>query len=461
MLKNKDIPEENGSLNVVLSETHRTVLIKDLKITSNEVFEFLSGIASGEQREEELKRAIEVGVTVLQKVNIVSEADYFDKRIEQLGSKFNNKIDELQESVLATVEKNFDPAESKSYTRQINDFFEQQRRELQSVVRDAAASISKEKVELGKLIESSFDADDKGSHLSKLIERISTFEKEIEQKFDPGVRSSVISKLNDKLESIFSDSGTLSKILDERLSVGNPNSPLVKFKEDIRKEIVGLREELARQTSALETKEEAMQKSPEKGYAFEDVVFDLLQTVAKQDADIVADVSTEQGETKRKSGDFTYDVSKLSKRIVIEAKSRNITSVKNAITSLNESMQNRGAEYGIFVVESEDQLQKQIGIWNEYPDNKIITHSALLEVAVKVAKARLALEQAESIDVNVNEIRIYLGKVIDTLKKLSTIKKQVTAIKGSGDSIEKNADEIQSEIKEYVGMIDSELSKSN
>ena len=223
-------PSGNGSRLELLTD-EKVVLVRDLKVASNDVYEFLSRFETSAQREEEFKRALEVGASVLQKVQLVSNADYFDKRVEQLGARFEATIDQLQKAVLENVAKSFDPAEGKSYTRQLNDFFLQQRRELQGAVRDAAESIGKKKEELENLIDANFDTDDRESHLGKLATHIDAFEKEIEQKFDPNVRTSFISKLNDRLEEIFSDQGTLAKMLDQRLSVDNAQSPLVRFKE--------------------------------------------------------------------------------------------------------------------------------------------------------------------------------------------------------------------------------------
>lgn len=451
----------NGnSASLELMSDEKVVLIKDLRVASNDLYEFLSRFETSTQREEELKRALEVGASVLQKVQLVSNADYFDKRVEQLGVKFEGTIDQLQKAVLETVTRNFDPAEAKSYTRQLNDFFLQQRRELQGTVREAAESIGKQKEALENLIDSSFDTADRESHLGKLAVRIETFEKEIGQKFDPNVRTSFISKLNDGLEKIFSENGTLAKLLDQRLSVENAQSPLVRFKEEIRQEVVSVKTELAKYTSAVETKQEAIQKSPEKGYVFEDAVDNALQDIARSFGDIVTFVGKEQGETKGKAGDFVYEDAKLAKKIVIEARSRNITSLSTSITDLKKSMANRGAEYGIYLVENQDQLQKQIGIWNEYPDGKIITYAGLLEVAIKVAKARLAIEKSESQGVDVGGVRQNLNKILDSLKKLSSIRRQVTNIKGSGVEIERLADEIQAEIQGLTRLIDEELTRA-
>jgi tetratricopeptide (TPR) repeat protein len=452
-------PNDNG-FSLELMTDQRVVLVKELKVASNDVYEFLSRFETSAQREEEFKRALEVGASVLQKVQLVSNVDYFDKRVEQLGARFEANIDQLQKAVLENVAKSFDPAEGKSYTRQLNEFFLQQRRELQGTVREAAESIGKQKEQLENLIDASFDASDRESHLGKLAVRIETFEKEIGQKFDPNVRTSFISGLNDGLERIFSENGTLAKLLDQRLSVENAQSPLVRFKEEIRKEVESVKTELAKYTSALEAKEEVIQKSPEKGYVFEDAVDSALQTIARSYGDIVTFVGEQHGETKGKAGDFVYEDSKLSKKIVIEARSRNITSLSTAIADLRKSMANRGVDYGVYLVENENQLQKQIGIWNEYPDGKIITHAALLEVAIKVAKARLALEKSESEGVDVSAVRQNLTKILESLKKLSSIRRQVTNIKGSGVEIERLADEMQAEIQGLTRLIDDELMRA-
>ena len=439
----------NGS-HVVLHDSPRTVVIKDLRIPSIDVYDYLVAFDTSEQREEELKRAIDVGISVLQKVQLVSDTSYFDKKVEQLTAKFELNVNNLEKQVVEIVSKKFDPTEAKSYTRQINEFFQQQRHELQGVIKESVEGIKEQKDELEELIEGAFDPDDKKSHLGKLIGRIEAFENDILQRFDPNVKSSISSMLQAKLEGL----------LDRHMSVTDPNSPLVKFKDEVRQSIAGLREELAKYTGAVQAKEEVIQKSPEKGYVFEDAIHQALQEIARPHADVVTDVSKEIGDTKRKSGDFVYDVSDLHKKIVVEARSKAITSVKSALTDLDSAMQNRAAEFGIYVVESEGQLQRQNGMWNEYPGNLIITHAALLEVAVKVAKARLALEQPESASVDVSAVRTNLQRILDSIKKLSSIKKEATTIRGSGDRIESLATEIQSEIQECSKLIDVEIAKS-
>jgi len=449
MPNNSEMTTKSNGAHVLLSDSPRAVVIKDLRLPSTDVYDYLVAFDSSEQIEEELKRAIDVGVAVLQKVKLVSDSSYFDKKVEQLAAKFESNVDDLEKQVVEIVSKRFDPAEAKSYTRQINEFFQQQRRELQDAVKESVDNIKEQKDELEELIEGAFDADDKKSHLGKLVGRIEAFESSILQRFDPNVKTSVPSVLQAKLEGL----------LDRHLSVTDPDSPFVKFKEEVRQGLAGLREELAKYTGAVQAKEEAIQKSPEKGYIFEYVVHQMLQEIAHPHADLVTDVSKEIGETKRKSGDFLYEVSCLHKSIVVEARSKTIASVKSALSDLDSAMQNRGAEYGIYVVESDDQLQKQNGMWNEYPDNKIITHAALLEVAVKVAKARLALEQPENTSVDISTVRTNLQRILDSLKKLSSIKKEATTIRGSGDKIELLAAEIQSDIQECSKAIEHELTK--
>jgi hypothetical protein len=83
------------------------------------------------------------------------------------------------------------------------------------------------------------------------------------------------------------------------------------------------------------------------------------------------------------------------------------------LAEMDETNVNRRADGVIYIHADESQLHRQVGAFQEYPTNKIVTHFGLWEIALKIAISRLTIDNAtiEGID------RAAVEKEIDAIKK--------------------------------------------
>ncbi len=82
------------------------------------------------------------------------------------------------------VDENFDPNKTNSYTKKINQFFDDKKNEFLREFKTTLKEIQTNKDQISDKIDNSFNPDIKTSHLSKLIGSIDEFEKRIKNDFD-------------------------------------------------------------------------------------------------------------------------------------------------------------------------------------------------------------------------------------------------------------------------------------
>ena len=435
-----------GSECVSVDPDNGTLTVLNLKFNSRDSFSFFASIEDDYKRIEGMKRVIEVGVSVINKVKLTTDSEFFSRRTQEIVSAFSEKIEEMQSSILQQVEKNFDPAEADSYSKKLTDFFESNTEEFNEEVIQWRKEMSEEQKNLAETIERHFDEEKASSSISKIKNLISVFEDTVSKKFDPNVKTSVISLIED--------------LLDKRISVTDESSGLFKFMEKVKSEIANLREHVTRLVSQREGAEEVVNNSIHKGPIFQTVVKQKLEEIARPFSDLVEDVTVKEESDKAKKGDFNYDVNERSFRLVIEAKDTKVTSLPETLRILEKSIANRSGHFGIFVVAEEEQLPKQVGLLNIYGD-KIVTCEANLEVAVKIAKAYLCMRNASIEGVDGEKIRLILEAIQTSCRQLSMIRRESNVIKKSGARIESYAEQVELEIKQALTEIEEEIKRKD
>jgi len=237
------------------------------------------------------------------------------------------------------------------------------------------------------------------------------------------------------------------KSIDKRLSFDNPESTIAVLQSSILHKLEEIKLELAAGKAAAETERAAISKSPQKGFDFEDFLYDNLQEFAQQRGDMVENVSKSTGEAGRSmKGDFIYFARSLNKKIAIEAKNRQRPETPMVmLQALDQTKINRNADMAIFIAASEEQLHKQIGMFQEYPPDKIITHLGLWEVALKIALTRLTLEKTDiqgvdrqAVEAEINSIKSALNAFKSLKTSANNIIKEAEKIVQSSDSIKKD-----------------------
>ena len=126
-------------------------------------------------------------------------------------------------------------------------------------------------------------------------------------------------------------------------------------------------------------------------------------------------------------------------RIVFEAKDKKL-SKHAAWNELNGGMTARAASFGVLVVAGEDRIPSGSEQLTEYEGNKLIVavdreepDSLVLEVAYRLAAARVLMARDRELDVDAVAVRDITAEAITLLKQAQAIRSMLTGIKTSSD----------------------------
>ena len=275
-----------------------------------------------------------------------------------------------------------------------------------------------------------------------------------------------------QFDNVFGNNGTLPQIMAENFGEdGTLMTELLNPEKDgsptnvLKKHMDESFQKLITETGIASAIKQQMKTDPKKGAEFEKYCEELLQEIAKPHGDIVEDKHNEIGNVAgSKKGDYVYTVTALSKKIVLDMKeyTSKLPSCRKCLDMLDIAMQNRDAEYGILVSKRKSALPSEVGMFQEYEDNKLIlaltaddsedalTENAFLEIAVKLAKRRLR-EQTGSI--NPTTIFDKIKEVERQIKRFQGLKAKCSSINTTSDAIKHDLGEIETEIQESLTKI--------
>lgn len=268
-------------------------------------------------------------------------------------------------------------------------------------------------------------------------------------------------ELTERLESVLGDDG--SKIQDA-LDPDVEGTPTYRLKQEIREIRNALEREMGR--------EEERQQSWKKGEDFEETVGNLLDTLVYNTTHDVEHTGDKEGEIPgRDVGDYVLTLGDTGQRIVIEAKSEKNYTSKNIKSEMEDAIENRDAEYGIFVTECESYVPDKVGYFQEY-DQEILCVAlsadeedeidpGFLHIAWNWARMRMIqshVETGESIDTET--IQAQVEEVRDSIDRFSTVKTKCSDIESTAGEIKTLLDDIRDDVNSDLDRITTELSKA-
>lgn len=439
---------------VSVDDIIRKVVINHLVVDSPELFELLRKCDTNIERIAETRKVIDIGSFVKNKVQMAVDTDYFDRRVSDMTGEFEKGLDTVKSDLLAVIEQKFDPSKSDSYTDKIQKFFDQKKTEFEKQIRDSLLELANGKKVICEKINESFDPDSKSSHISKFMENVDKLHATIKADFDLNKAGSITHQMKELIKETLGEDGQLAKSIDNRLSFDNPKSTIAILQDNLTKKLDEIKSELVSTRSAAEAEKAALEKSIQKGFDFEGILMEQLEEFARQRGDLVEDVSNVIGEiTRGKKGDFLYTLTSLNKIIAIEAKNGEMPTPKNVLELMDKTMINRKADYVICIYAEESQLHNQVGSFQEYVPDKLVTHFGLLAIALKVAISRLLLDTAviDGIDRAATEKEIETIK--NSLQSFRTIKTAATNILNQSQKIKDQAGQIRNEISTSLDIL--------
>jgi hypothetical protein len=255
------------------------------------------------------------------------------------------------------------------------------------------------------------------------------------------------------------------KALDERQQTeGEANRKRI---EALQRQVIELRErEDADERVATEA-----ERGTAKGFTFEERVHEAVERIASSRGDCASHTGTEGAEGGGKKGDTLIELGAgegpSTGRIVFEAKDKKLS--KNAAwNELNGGMTARAASFGVLVVAGEDRIPSGREQLTEYEGNKLIVavdreepDSLVLEVAYRLAAARVLMARDRELDVDAVAVRDITAEAITLLKQAQAIRSMLTGIKTSSDKARAGLDAMIASLQEKLDRIDALVAEAD
>ncbi|MBE8540182.1 DUF2130 domain-containing protein [Geoglobus acetivorans] len=408
---------------ITLGDDRETVYIQ-CEIKSRELFEVLQDIED-DKRLEVFVDIVKIGVTGYRRMNIGVDLDFVEKKIEEMLSKLEETLDPHLETSLLGV-----------FMSRVKEYFDRGGK-IEDILDPET-----ENTPLGKFVRSLKEYFDSGGKLESLL--------------NPDSETSPIGRFSKKLEEYLGRGGRL----EELLNPAEDDSPLGKLKKEILREIKEIRDILSKE----EGRKEVVDATTLKGYVFEDACEEILSGCVGFGESIIR-TTDEVGKIPRsKKGDFVVELEN-GKKVVFEVKDWQNVSLNKIKDEVSEAIENRGADYGVFVSKYIEALPKSVGWFNEYGNILVCAlgsreadtfHPEMLHVAYQWAKMKLKAEGDADREA-INRVMSELDKLNDELYNLSEIKKKCRSAKKAIDDVEKIANSLEESLEESLDSLKKAL----
>ena len=273
------------------------------------------------------------------------------------------------------------------------------------------------------------------------------------------------------LQEQFGDDGAVVKFLEEHfgvdgkiakelLSPTTQGSPINILVNAIMEEFEKIKTHLNIQ--------EIKQKGTAKGGDFEEYCKPILEEIASNHGEDVVHTGKTPGPIGL-VGDFVYTITNPELKIVLEMKTETGTiTLPDIKKELAGGMENRSAQYGIFVSKHREALPLKVGIFNEYEDNKLvialgselqdeIIHQSILKIAIGYARARLRQQSGQKSSIDTSKIRTKIQNIeakyndlSQILGSCSGIEKETVRIRGLVETIHTDIEKSTKEITDLI-----------
>jgi hypothetical protein len=219
--------------------------------------------------------------------------------------------------------------------------------------------------------------------------------------------------------------------------------------KEMRDEISALRTEVARLTEREEGESllaEAEEAGTRKGRTFEDRIHALLDEIATVRGDVAHHVGDQAGETRGKKGDTVAEIGAAAgpalAKVAFDPKDSQLTRPK-AWEVLNGSLDDRGADYAVLVVASDENLPANTQNLVEYEGNKLIVavdreepERIVLETAYGLARTRSLAMHKDDLALDAAAMKEAIEEARRALESLKTARQGLTGMRKNADSVE-------------------------
>jgi hypothetical protein len=205
-------------------------------------------------------------------------------------------------------------------------------------------------------------------------------------------------------------------------------------------------------------------RSTAKGRPYEEAVFEAVEAIAVAQGDDCDGVGDLRGVGGRK-GDVVVDLDGCAGRprgrIVFEAKNSK-KSRKEALAELDEAMNQRAADYAVWVVPSEDKLPARAAALREVGGDKLFVvydpedgSRLALDVAYSLARARVLMAKGGAEGLDASALRAEVERAMVAMEDVRRIKSQLTSAAGQIEDVRTIVDGMAERVRGHLAQIDA------
>lgn len=414
-------------------------------------------------------KALEVGCCVLNRVAASNDLDFVNKRIGEMLVGVDKHFETFDTAMHTILSSSLDPEQRTSFLYKAQQLIHSQSEKVQAglteVLKSTQDMFTRETSRLEQY-QRQFDYKmnpvNSDGYTASVVKKIEDFDRSLNAQFSETDRASFVGKLQTLVGEYFGKDGEVLALIDQKLSLDDSKSPLAQVSSGLKLEISSLRDTLMRYLG----QQELIEQTSAKGFVFEEIVFERLQEIARNNSDVAEDVSLKaESISGSKKGDYLYWLGGSLDNIVLDAKNyKKLNSLRAMLDYLNVAMLERNSKMGIIVVPDVKNMQKQIGEWNIYDGNKIITALPHLEISIKYAKYAIRLQDSDSQDINLRVVKDKLEIIQRKLKEITSVKSKLTklsnGVEAAVQDIQQTLDNIREDITCHLTEIESEFRKS-
>lgn len=349
----------------------------------------------------------------------------------------------------------------------VRNEFEKVSREVETAFTDKARVVAEF---FGAKVDEVFGAED--GHLAKELQRL----------FGEGSTAAVQHQLRQVMHD---QSAQLREDLLRQFSSADGSNPLADFKaahlraaheaarrqelqlEAMREQMVAVKLELQKLQSE---REKALEVAAEhargtaKGRPYEEAVAEAVDAIARGQGDDCDAVGDFRGAGGRK-GDVVVDIDGCAGasrgRIVFEAKNSR-KGRKEALAELEEAMTQRSADYGVWVVPSEDRLPARASPLREVGGDKLFVvydpedgSRLALDVAYSLARARVLMAKGGAEGLDAPALRAEVERALGALEDVRRIKLHLTNAAGGIEQARGVLEGMTERVRGHLARIDA------
>jgi hypothetical protein len=347
--------------------------------------------------------------------------------------------------------------------------FERQAREVETVFTDKARIVAEH---FGRKVDEVF-AEESGS-LNKALVR--HFGDESNEAVQHRVRALVDQVMREAQQNML-----------KQFSASDGSNPLADFKQAavqqlragadsqernlrlLHEQMGELRSELQTLRAEKEKLEEVAaerEKGTAKGRSFEEAVAAALDEIAEGQGDVCDAVGDFIGAGGKK-GDVVVELDACAGpsrgRIVFEVKDKRLSKPK-AIEELDIALSQRGADYAVLVVRTDDEVPAKLQALREFNGDKLVVAydpeegSRLgLEVAYKLARARVLMAKAGDEGLDTAALRDRVERALGALDEARNAKRELTNAATAIERVRGSVETLEERVRTQLGEIDAAL----